>query len=130
MFENSIRQPSPLRIGAAAQLFGMTARALRFYEAKGLLSVRRDRQNCRYYDACHRARLSWIRLLRGAGLPLRDIRDVLECGDGPGQARDCAIGKLEARKRHLQLKLALVEMAELRLGLDMLDNEREPLAAD
>ena len=56
---------------------GLTARALRLYEEKGLIEAHRDRLNCRYYDSATAARIEWIAQLRSAGLGLGDIKEVL-----------------------------------------------------
>src|ERR1017187_730397 len=70
----------PERTYAIRQLcveFKVTARALRFYEDKGLLSPAREGQN-RIYSHRDRARL--ILILRGkrVGLSLAEIRDLLD----------------------------------------------------
>ena len=59
-----------LGLSNAMRIFGLTARALRFYEEKGLIEAHRDRLNCRYYDATARNRLEWIARLRREGLTL------------------------------------------------------------
>ena len=46
-----------LGMAGAMRLFGLTARALRFYEEKGLVEARRDRLNARFYDPAARRRL-------------------------------------------------------------------------
>ena len=113
MTEDNIRHLPRIGIGEAMRLFGMTARAIRFYEEKGLIEVRRDRMNCRYYDGVARRRLGWIAPLRAAGLSLRDIQDVLDVED---EARDqAALAKLQARRRELQMELAKVDLALTKL---------------
>lgn len=111
MTEDNIRHLPRLGIGEAMRLFGMTARALRFYEEKGLIEARRDRMNCRYYDPVARKRLGWIGPLRSAGLSLTDIRSVLEADEADGRGRECALAKLQARRQAVQLELAKVDLA-------------------
>jgi DNA-binding transcriptional MerR regulator len=48
MIEDNIRHLPRLRIGEAMKLFDMTARAIRYYEERGLIDARRDRMNSRY----------------------------------------------------------------------------------
>lgn len=68
-----------MRIGDAAAAAGTTPRALRFYEANGLLPPpRRTRAGQRVYGAPEVARLRVIRELLGLGLTVADIRD---CAD-------------------------------------------------
>lgn len=64
-------------ISELAREFDCTARALRFYEDKGLLSPRREGLT-RIYSARDRARL--ILILRGkrVGLSLIDIKEILD----------------------------------------------------
>lgn len=64
-------------ISQLAREFGVTPRALRFYEDKDLLHPARDGMN-RVYSYRDRARL--ILILRGKrlGLSLADIRDILD----------------------------------------------------
>ena len=95
-----------LGMSGAMRLFGMTARALRFYEEKGLVEARRDRLNARYYDAAARRRLEWIARLRKAGVSLPDIEEVLEAEDDGGRGRECAVAKLERRRAALADELA------------------------
>jgi MerR family transcriptional regulator, copper efflux regulator len=68
-----------MRIGDAAAAAGTTPRALRFYEANGLLSPpRRTRAGQRVYGPREVARLRAIRELLGLGLTVADIRN---CAD-------------------------------------------------
>ena len=115
MTDDNIRHLPRIGIGEAMQLFGMTARAIRFYEEKGLIEARRDRLNSRFYDGVARERLRWISALRAAGLPLADIEDVLNAEDRDGGGRDCALGKLQARRATVQLELARVDLAVAKL---------------
>lgn len=83
-------------ISELAAEFGVTARAIRFYEDKGLVSPRRDGQR-RIYNARDRVRL--ILILRGKrlGFSLREIQEILDLYDAePGE-----VGQL----RHLLAKV-------------------------
>jgi DNA-binding transcriptional MerR regulator len=57
--------------------FQVTARALRFYEDKGLLSPKRDGMN-RVYGYRDRARLTLILRGKRVGLSLSEIREILD----------------------------------------------------
>ncbi|MGH7021413.1 MAG: MerR family transcriptional regulator [Brevundimonas sp.] len=60
--------------------FGATARALRFYEDKGLLTPARKGQT-RVYDSRDRARLSLILRGRRIGFTLQEIQEMLDLYD-------------------------------------------------
>ena len=60
--------------------FGATARALRFYEDKGLLTPARRGQT-RVYDARDRARLKLILRGRRIGFSLQEIQEMLDLYD-------------------------------------------------
>ncbi len=64
-------------ISQLAREFGVTARALRFYEDKGLLSPRRDGLN-RVYNRRDRARLQLILRGKRVGLSLLEIKEILD----------------------------------------------------
>ncbi|MGA0606533.1 MerR family transcriptional regulator [Phenylobacterium sp. VNQ135] len=93
----------------ACRLFGMTPRALRFYEEKGLIEARRDRLNHRFYDGWTRQKLAWISRLRSVSLPLRDIRQVLDAEQRSGAGSQVALRKLLSRREELARELAAVE---------------------
>ena len=61
--------------------FGVTARALRFYEDKGLLSPDRQGLN-RVYGSRDRARLQLIVRGKRVGFSLSEIREILDLYDG------------------------------------------------
>lgn len=67
-------------IGEMCEAFGVTARALRFYEAKELLSPIRVGQKRLYTRRC-RARLKLILQGKRFGFALEDIRQLLELYD-------------------------------------------------
>ncbi len=61
-----------------ARTLGLTPRALRFYEAKGLVSPRKMEHNgYRMYGESDMWRLQTIAALREAGMPVAAIRDLL-----------------------------------------------------
>ena len=96
--------------------FGVTLRALRFYEDKGLLSPRRI-NGARVYTRRDRARLALILRAKAIGLPLAEIKHYLDLyGDhGEGRAQqlnyvitrtDTAIAELEQKRAHIDATLA------------------------
>lgn len=118
MSTDNVRHLTPrMSMSAAMAAFGLSARALRFYEEKGLIHAGRDRTNARYFGPEARARLQWIFRLRRAEIALKDIRDVLEVEEDAGRRLECALTKLQARRAVLLQQLEAVEavMAEFRM---------------
>ncbi|NLX08420.1 MAG: MerR family transcriptional regulator [Chloroflexi bacterium] len=69
---------SRLLIHEAADLLGLTPKALRHYEKIGLISPNRSENGYRFYTADHILRLLRIRRLQSLGLSLAQIKQVLE----------------------------------------------------
>lgn len=101
-----------MRIGELAQRTGTTTRALRFYEAQGLLAAARSANGYREYDEDDVALVAEITTLRTVGLSLDDTRPFVEClRSGHGTGDSCA-DSLEVYRR----KLAEVDACMARLG--------------
>src|SRR5918998_1817398 len=67
-------------IGELCDEFGVTARALRFYEDERLIAPER-RGTSRFYSDRDRARLSWILRGKRVGFSLNEIRELLDLYD-------------------------------------------------
>jgi DNA-binding transcriptional MerR regulator len=84
--------------------FGVTPRALRFYEDKGLLFPARDGMN-RVYSTRDRARLQLILRGKRVGFSLSEIRDILDLYDeNDGGAVQAARSLKKFRERIEALK--------------------------
>ncbi len=100
--------------------FGITLRALRFYEDKGLLSPRRV-NGARVYTRRDRARLALIIRAKNIGSSLADIKRYLDLygdqGEGRTQQLDYVIARTDAAIAELEQKRAHIEssLAELRI---------------
>lgn len=79
-------------------LYGLTPRAIRFYEERGLIEPRRDRFNWRRYDGEARRRLALIATLRRADLPVDQIFDILCLAEeGPEAQARAVLSSLSKR---------------------------------
>lgn len=117
------------RDAGAAELFGITElcrefgislRALRFYEDKGLLAPRRI-NGARVYTHRDRARLSLILRAKAIGSPLAEIKRYLDLygdhGEGRTQQLQYVIERTDTEIVELEKKRARIDetLAELRL---------------
>ena len=106
-----------------ASLYGLTPRAIRFYEERGLVAASRDRQNCRRFDANARRRLLLISKLRRAGVGLTDIEEILGAGEvGSAAQLACAQGKLAVRRQELEQAMTEVDGLFAELESDSADS--------
>lgn len=97
--------------------FGITARALRFYEDEGLLAPTRQGLT-RVYGRRDRARLAWILRGRNVGFSLAEIReliDLYDVGDGRAEQRRVTIERCRAKIAKLEHSRADIDasIAEL-----------------
>jgi DNA-binding transcriptional MerR regulator len=107
-------------INELCQAFGITLRALRFYEDKDLLSPRRI-NGARVYTRRDRARLTLILRAKAIGSPLAEIKHYLdlygEHGEGRTQQLDYVIHRTDLAIAALEQKRAKIDetLAELRV---------------
>ena len=88
-----------LTIGELCEEFGVTARALRFYEDEALIAPER-RGTQRLYSERDRSRLAWILRGKRVGLSLAEIKELLDLydvGDGRRTQRLKTIERCQAK---------------------------------
>lgn len=118
-------------IGELCEEFGISPRAIRFYEDKGLLSPRRV-NGARVYTRRDRARLALILRSKAIGASLAEIKHYLDLygarGEGRVQQLKYVIARTDEAIRELELKRAHIDdtLAELRV---INGTAREQLAA-
>ena len=111
-----------------ARLTGLTPRTLRYYDSIGLLCPRRDRDNdYRLYGGEEVDRLQQILLYRDMGLPLEEIKNLL---DAPGFDREAALRehltRLQERRREVDALICAVQntLHTIEGGIAMTDKEK------
>ncbi|SDU28197.1 transcriptional regulator, MerR family [Stappia sp. ES.058] len=115
-----------LSIAEMADTFGVTLRALRFYEEKGLLNPER-RGARRHYGPRDVGRMRVILQAKRVGLTLTEIREVISLVEGK-QARETqlkALREICARQDEIlkEQQAQIVEQVDEMTGvLDALDN--------
>jgi len=103
-------------IAEVCERYGVSPRALRFYETKGLLAPRRI-NGTRVYSRDDRARLRRILRAKSLGMPLAEIKHYLDMYGRHGEGRiqqltfviektDGAIADLEAKRNEIDATLA------------------------
>jgi DNA-binding transcriptional MerR regulator len=118
-----VPEETEFTIGELAREFGVTLRALRFYENKGLVNPRRN-GNVRIYSRSDRSRLAAILAGKKLGFTLSEISAMIAAEQG---ARDGESLKLTAEKcleqihllekQQLNIKAALAELWRIHAGL-------------
>ena len=100
-----------LTIREMCDTFGVTARTLRFYESKELLSPIRDGQK-RLFTRRDRARLKLILRGKRFGFPLEEIRQLLDLYD---------VGDQQQTQMRLTIERARAHLNELKQQREELD---------
>ncbi len=104
-------EPAVLTIRQAAERFGVTMRALRFYEARGLLRSSRaqpatgtTRNSVRLYDGDQIRQLQRILKAKAMGFTLTQTRNLLETAARDSSPADLPLGRRDAAARIARLE--------------------------
>src|SRR2546430_17351826 len=121
---------SPLRIGEAAALLGVSRKTLRHYEKRGLIRPSRAENGYRGYHPEHIAQLQRIRQLQSLGLALTQIKRVFHALDNNQVWSDvlealhteitAEIVELEARRKRIEELLAEGALSPLETTVPLL----------
>ena len=117
-------------IAELAREFGITPRAIRFYEDNGLLSPARDGQR-RIYGSRDHVRLRLIMRGKRLGFSLDEIREMIDLYDlDPTEVSQLKmfIDKLQARRE--QLRRQQDDIIETLAELDQLEDQSRGVLAD
>ena len=130
MIKNALAEPdtdSIYSVTELANLLGITPRAIRFYESKGLVSPRRA-GTTRVYNYRDRGRLQIILRGKRLGFSLADIREYLHLYDAdPSQSEQLTMLLEKVNQRLKALALQKSDLAALVTGLN--DIRRQTLNA-
>jgi DNA-binding transcriptional MerR regulator len=107
-----------MRIGELAQTAGTTTRALRYYEAQGLLHAPRKTNGYRDYDESHLRLVQEIQTLQAIGFALEDTRPFVECLQAGHTSGDSCPDSVAVYRRKLdELDACIARMNEVRAEL-------------
>ena len=103
-------------IGELSREFGVTLRALRFYENKGLISPHREGMS-RLYSEGDRTRLALILKGKKLGFTLGEIRQMIAAEEGDADAKTLGLSREKCLE---QIELLKKQKAEIEEGLNEL----------
>ena len=118
-----------MKINEVEALVGITRKNIRFYEAEGLLSPRRNSQNgYRDYGETEVEVLRRIKLLRKLGLPLEEIRQMQHGAYTVGDGMRRHLVSLERERQNLEAAIRFCgTLTDRRERLEELENRRDEL---
>ena len=112
-----------MKINEVEALVGITKKNIRFYEAEGLLTPRRNSENgYRDYGEAEVDALRRIKLLRKLGVPLEEIRQMQSGAHTVGDGMRRHLVTLERERKNLEAAARLCgELTDSQEKLDALD---------
>ncbi|WP_093622182.1 redoxin domain-containing protein [Actinoplanes philippinensis] len=107
-----------MRVGELTAATGATVRALRYYEAAGLVVPRREPNGYRVYEPVAVRQVERIRALIGLGLTVEQTRPFVECLAGGGaEADECPSALAGYRRAIDELEERIARLSEQRDSL-------------
>ncbi len=112
-----------MRIGELANTAGITTKALRYYEERGLLDAPRRTNGYREYDESHLRVVKEIQALQEVGFALEDTRPFVDCLRSGHEEGDACPDSMAVYRRKIAeveayLRQLTVVRDELRAKLD------------
>lgn len=95
-----------IRVGDLSALTGVSPRLLRYYENQGILTAQRSSTGQRLFGSGTVERVLIIRELLAAGLPIRVIRELIDCIREPGGLEPCAVPVLVEHLNDFNARIA------------------------
>ncbi|MFI6173818.1 MerR family transcriptional regulator [Nocardia sp. NPDC051052] len=107
-----------MQIGQLARLTGATPKAIRRYEALGLVTPVRNRNGYREYDEHHVRSVREIRALNRLGITVEETRPFLDClATGGDHVDDCPASLAEYQRAIDALTMTITDATERRDAL-------------
>ena len=114
--DHSAAGKAAFTIGELSREFGVTLRALRFYENKGLISPQRDGLS-RLYSQGDRTRLALILKGKKLGFTLGEIRQMIAVEEGEADTKTLTLSREKCLE---QIELLQKQKVEIEEGLNEL----------
>lgn len=80
-----------IHVGELSARTGVSTRLLRYYENQGVLRAQRSSTGQRLFDGNAIEQVRFIRELLDAGVPIRIIRDLVDCIHEPKRLEPCGV---------------------------------------
>jgi Cu(I)-responsive transcriptional regulator len=109
-----------MNISQAAQMSGLTSKALRYYESIELLTPGRASNGYREYSRQHVAILQFIHRARASGFSIEDVRELLQLYSNPSRRSHDA--KLLVQEKLQQIEQQLTSLQEMQKSLRKLSD--------
>ncbi len=104
--------PPLMTVAEVAELVGVSAHTLRYYERIGLVEVGRDVHGYRSYDRDAVGRVIFITRLRLSDMPIRDIKRYVELVNAGGDTVPERLALLEHHRMRIRQQIADLQFAE------------------
>ena len=114
--DTHLSEKAAFTIGELSREFGVTLRALRFYENKGLISPQRDGLS-RLYSHGDRTRLALILKGKKLGFTLGEIRQMIAVEEGAADSKALTMSREKCLE---QIEMLKRQKAEIEEGLSEL----------